>query len=134
MIPNTVLFLIAIIVLYIMLYINSKFFTIKNFYKNKSNHFKVIKLNKNSKNLDVLVTELIEKFNFKIRKINASKEQYFLVERISFFSWGSYILIEKVDNTLKIYIKKKFFAELDLWNKFDNKLEEISSQIKLLSH
>lgn len=134
MLPSTVLFLIAITSVYTLIYLNSRFFTIQRFYKNKSKNFRVIKLDKDSENVEVLVKQIIEKFNLKVRKIDVSKEQYFLVEKVSFFSWGSYILIEKVDDTLFVYIKKKFFAELDLWNRFNNKLDEICSQIILINH
>lgn len=86
--------------------------------------------NKNS-TLSNIVYKLTTTYNYKLNRKNDN--QYVISDKISFFSWGNYYLIEKKDERINVHLVPKYIMEYNYLDKFAHRLQELKSHIELIN-
>ena len=86
--------------------------------------------NKNS-TLSQIVYKLTTTYNYKL--IRKNDNQYVISDKISFFSWGNYYLIENKDERINVYLVPKYLFEYNYLGKFGDRLQELKSHIELIN-
>jgi len=104
---------------------------IKNFrfkrYKYKTS------LNIGSETVNSILFSLTKDSKYKLEYLDSNFTILVLSEKISFTSWGSYYLLENNNGKINIYLKPKLIFELNLFGKFDSKLNSLSNAINILN-
>jgi hypothetical protein len=132
MLPYTIiLVVIIIIVFFISSLIPAKRRLIKLIDK-KSNYHAFLKKKSNDDRISNTIYKLIKDFKYNIELADFENNQYILSDKITFFTWGFYYLIELDNEIINIYLKPRFFLELNKFGLFQKRLEKIKSLISLI--